>query len=308
MSNAQGGRTTSGDLGRLIELGVNAVINQNNKEYDAEFAKILDVQTSDKAYETDTPFGDFGIAKVKSKGASLEYDDMIAGNSKIYQHVTYALGAIIEWEAMQDDKYQDLGRKAGMGLAKALNQTKEITAANVFNNGYSSTTTWDGQALFSQSHALLKGGTLSNSLPVAAPLSEASLEDACINISRFVDDGDRIIKVLPKSLHIAPENMFNAERILASTLQNDTANNAVNALRSMSKFPGGVHVNHFFTNGDNWFIRTDVDNGGKLFLRNPQPITGMDDDFGTSDYRHKIMQRWSQGVSDFRAYYGSGDN
>ena len=308
MSGAQGGRTTSGDLGRLIERGVNSVINQQNKMYDSEYQYILDVQNSEKAYETDVPFGDFGVAKVKAKGASLEYDDMLAGNSKIYQHVTYALGAQIEWEAMQDDLYQDLGDKAGMGLSKALNQTKEITAANVFNNGYASTTTWDNETLFSQNHKLLKGGTISNALPVAAPLSEASLEDACINISRLVDDGDRIIKVLPMSLHIAPENEFVAQRILGSFLQNDTANNATNALRDMGKFPKGTRVNHFFTNGDNWFIRTDVAEGGKLFLRNPNPITGMDDDFGTSDYRHKIMQRWSQGVSDFRAYYGSGDN
>lgn len=303
---AQGGRTTSGDLGRLIERGVNEVINQQNKMYDAEYRDLVSVQSSEKAYETDVPFGDFGVAKVKDKGASIEYDDMKTGNSKQYQHITYALGAQIEWEALQDNLYMDLGDKAGIGLSKALNQTKEITVANLFNNGYASTTTWDGETLFSQSHKLLKGGTLSNALPVAAPLSEASLEDALINISRFVDDGDRIIKVMPVSLHIAPENMFNADRILLSTQQNDTANNAINAIKG--KFPGGTKVNHFFTNGDNWFIKTDVQNGGKMFLRNPNPITGMDEDFGTSDYRHKIMQRWSQGVSDFRGYYGSGDN
>lgn len=308
MAGGQGGRTTSGDIGRLIERGVNSVFNQQNEMYTPEYQYILDVQSSEKAYETDVPFGDFGLAKVKPKGSSIEYDDMKSGNSKIYQHVTYALGAQIEWEAMQDDLYQDLSVKAGEGLSKALNQTKEITAANVFNNGYGTTTTWDGEALFSTGHKLLKGGTISNVLPTAAPLSEASLEDATINISQFVDDGDRIIKVIPQSLHIAPQNMYVAQRILGSYLQNDTANNATNAMRDMGIFKKGTYVNHFFTNGDNWFIRTDMQNGGKLFLRNANPITGMDDDFGTSDYRHKIMQRWSQGVSDFRQYYGSGNN
>jgi len=308
MAGAQGGRTTSGDQGRLLELGVNTVFNQQNKMYDAEYRHILDVLSSKKAYETNTPFGDFGVAKVKAKGASIEYDDMLAGNSQTYQHVNYALGAIIEYEAIEDNLYMNLGTKAGIGLAKAINQTKEITAANVFNNGYASTTTWDGELLFSQSHKLLKGGTFSNALPVAAPLSETSMEDALINISRLVDDGDRIIKVLAKSLHIAPENEFNAARIMKSTLQNDTDNNAINAMKSLGKFPGGVHINHFFTNGDNWFIRTDVAEGGKLYLRNPQPRTGMDNDFGTDDYRHKISQRWSQGVDDARQYYGSGDN
>ncbi len=308
MSGAQGGRTTSGDQGRLIELGVNTVFNQQNKMYDAEYKHILDVHTSKKAYETNVPFGDFGVAKVKAKGASIEYDDMIAGNSQKYQHVNYALGAIIEMEAIEDNLYMDLGTKAGIGLAKALNQTKEITAANVFNNGYGSTTTWDGEYLFSDSHKLLKGGTFSNMLAVAAPLSEAALEDALINISRLVDDGDRIIKVIAQSLHIAPGNEYNAARILKSTLQNDTANNAINAMKALGKFPKGVHMNHFFTNDDNWFIRTDILDGGKMYFRNPAPKTGMDNDFGTDDYRHKISQRWSQGCDDARQYFGSGDN
>ena len=308
MAGAQGGRTTSGDQGRLIELGVNTVFNQQNKMYDAEYAKILDVLTSKKAYETNVPFGDFGVAKVKAQGASIEYDDMLAGNSKKYLHVNYALGAIITDEAIDDNLYMDLGTKAGMGLSKALNQTKEITAANVFNNGYASTTTWDGIALFSAAHKLLKGGTFSNMLATAAPLSEAALEDALIAIGSLVDDGDRIIKVLAQSLHIATANEFNAERILKSVLQNDTANNATNAMRALGKFPKGVHMNHFFTNAENWFIRTDIMDGGKMYFRNPAPKTGMDNDFGTDDYRHKISQRWSQGVDDARQYFGSGDN
>lgn len=303
-----GGKTTSGDLGRILEAGVNTVINQQNKKYDAEYKDILTIESSSKAYETDVPFGDFGIAKVKAKGSSIEYDDMVTGASKIYQHVTYALGAIIEYEAMEDDQYQDLSVKAGQGLARAMNQTKEIVAANVFNNGYGTTTTWDGVSLFNSSHALLKGGTQSNVLSVAAPLSESSLEDACINISKFKDDGSRTIKVLPVSLHIPSDLQFEAERILGSTLQSATANNDINALRSMGKFPKGAMVNHFLTSTTDWFIRTDVMNGGKMFLRNPNPVTGMDNDFGTSDYRHKIMQRWSVGVSDWRGYYGSGQN
>lgn len=308
MAGAQGGRTNSGDLGRTIEDGVNAVINQSNKEYAPQYSDILSVQSSNKAYETDTPFGDFGAAKVKNKGANLEYDDMVAGNSKKYQHIMYALGALIEYEAMEDERYMDLGVKAGQGLARALNQTKEIVAANVFNQGYGSTTTWDGQSLFSESHALLKGGTMSNMLSTAAPLSEAALEDALINISQFVDDGDRIIKTMPVSLHISPYDVFNAKRIMASTKQSGTANNDLNAIKEMGMLPGGYKVNNFFTNADNWFIKTDMLNGGKMFLRNPTPITGKDNDFGTFDYRHKIAQRWSVGVSDFRGYYGSGNN
>ena len=113
---------------------------------------------------------------------------------------------------------------------------------------------------------------------------------------------------MAQSLHIAPGNEFTAQRILRSTLQNDTANNADNAMRSLGKFPKGVKINHYFTSSDNWFIRTDVLEGGKIYLRNPKPKTGMDNDFNTADFRYKISQRWSEGVDDFRQYYGSGAN
>lgn len=303
-----GGITNSGDMGRLLEDGVNSAILAGEKTYEPEFPKILTVQGSKKAYETDVPFADFGIAKVKDQGASIEYDDMKTGNSKKYQHVNYALGAIITKEAIDDNLYMDMSQKAGKGLIKALNQTKEIVGANVFNNGYASTTTWDGEFLFSASHKQLKGGTYANMLPVAAPLSEASLEDAIIAISKLTDDAGRIIKVIPQSLHIPSDLMFVAQRILGSTLQSGTANNDTNAIKDLGKFPGGVHVNHFFTDTQNWFIRTDVENGGKFFLRQPKPITGMDNDFGTDDYRHKISQRFSVGVSNPRQYFGSGAN
>jgi hypothetical protein len=192
-------------------------------------------------------------------------------------------------------------------LSNSLHQTKETVSANVFNNGYTTTKTWDGENLFSTTHKLIKGGsTFSNMLPTPADLSEAALEDALISVSQYTDDAGLLIKVIVESLHIPPQLEYIAERILRSSLQNDTANNANNAMRSMGRIPKGAFVNHYFTDTENWFLQTDVRQGGKFFNRKDDTYQ-QDNDFGTSNYMHKGTTRFSVGVSDFRAYFGSGD-
>jgi hypothetical protein len=66
--------------------------------------------------------------------------------------------------------------------------TKQVKAADVFNNGFSTSYVGgDGAALFSASHPTIGAGNQSNLLS-AADLSEASLETALISISKIKDD------------------------------------------------------------------------------------------------------------------------
>jgi len=301
------GLTSTSSIARELEEGINAITNQNYKQLSKEYDKILDVQNSKKAYETDVPLAGTGFATVKPEGQGIEYDNMQEGASKRYQNVTYALGGIITQEAIDDNLYIPMIAKMGKMLSNSIHHTKEQVAANVFNNGYNSNFVgWDGQPLFSNAHTQIKGGTYSNVLAVAADLSEASLEDAMIAISQLRDDAGLILNVRAKSLHIHAHNQFNAQRILGSTLQNDTDNNALNAIKSMGMLPGGFHVNHRFEDVENWFLRTDVEDGGKMFLRDDMS-TGQDNDFGTGNYRHKAQCRFSVGFTDPRQYFGSGE-
>jgi len=301
------GITTTSSIARELEEGINAITNQNYSQLPKEYEKILDVQTSKKAYETDVPLAGTGFATTKPEGQGIAYDNMQEGASKRYLNVTYALGGIITEEAIDDNLYLPMIGKIGKMLANSINHTKEQVAANVFNNGYNSGFVgWDGQPLFSDSHSLIKGGTYSNVLAVASDLNEASLEDAMIAIAAFRDDAGLILNVRAKSLHIASANQFNAQRILGSTLQNDTDNNALNAIKSLGMLSGGFHVNHRFEDPENWFLRTDVEDGGKMFIREDMK-TGMDNDFGTGNYRHKAQTRFSVGFTDSRQYFGSGN-
>ena len=301
-----GGITGQGSIARQLQEGINAITNDEYADYEPEWTKILEKFDSEKAYEEDVPFATTGLAKQKPEGQQIEYDAMQEGTLKRYNHIVYALGLIITEEAIRDNLYMDLMMKGGAALKRSLVHTEEQVAANVFNNGYTTSLSVDGNPVFSDSHTSIKSGTQSNVLATAADLSEASLEDAIIATEDFRDEAGLLINAKVETLHIPRQLRFIAERILGSNLQNDTANNAINALRSQSSVPGGWHVNHRFTDPNNWFIRTSVMDGGKFFQRYNHEFD-QDNDFGTSNYRHKGVTRFSVGVTDWRQYFGSGE-
>lgn len=305
MTTVTGGITGQGSIARQLQDGIHAVFQTTYKDFKPQYTLILEIKSSKKAYEEDVPMAGFGLAPVKPEGQQIEYDAQQEATLKRYRHVVYAKGTIITEEAQDDGLYLDLGMRAGRLLKRSLVHTEEEVSADVFNLGYTTELLWDGLSVFNGSHKLIKGGTYSNLLDTPADLSEAALEDAIIAMRDFRDDGGLLINAAPQTLHIPAELMFTAERILGSSLQNDTANNAINAIRSMGVLPGGAHVNDRFTSLKNWFIRSDVDNGGCFFRRRDYRV-GQDNDFGTSNLRWKCSTRFSVGVSDGRQYFGSG--
>lgn len=305
--SVQGGVQTTGDMARLLEDGVNAVANQDYEELSKEYEEMYSVESSDKAYETDVPVTNLSTATQKPEGNGITYDTSSELNSKIYKHVTYALGTIITEEAIEDNRYLQLMPKAGRDLKRSLNEAKELVAANHFNNGYSAALSnmWDGKALFANDHLLGGGGTQSNVLPTAADLSEAALEDMMIAIKKLVDDKGLLIQARAQTLFLPPELCFVAERILKSILQSGTANNDINALKNMGFLPGGYKVINRLNNPKNWWVDTNVPEGNKFFMRRGDTFKA-DGDFNTGNYRHKGTCRFSLGTTDYRANYGSG--
>lgn len=303
----QGNLTGQGNISRLLQEGINAIAHDEYYDYEPEYTKILSVEDSEKAYEEDVALAGFGLAKQKPEGTATEYDNEQQGWVTRYQHTVFSLGTIITFEAIINNLYKDMMVRAGRMLKRSLVHTEEQVSANVFNRGYNSAfPTGDGEPVFSQNHLLIKGGTFANAFSTFTDLSEAAVEDAIIAIEDFRDDAGLLIDAKPFSLHISRSNQFVARRIMGSFLQNDTANNAINALRDGDYLPGGYHINHRFTNQKNWFLRTSVPDNGKFFRRLDH-LFDQDNDFGTSNYRHKGITYFSVGVTDTRGYYGSGD-
>lgn len=294
----------SGSFAKALWPGVNAWYGKAYNEYSVEYTKLFDTFKSSKAFEEDVGVSSFGLAVQKSEGAPITYDSERQAFITRYQHVTYALGFIITREVMDDDQYAIVGQRKAQGLAFSMRQTKEILGANVYNryntSGYVG---GDGVTLLSTSHPTLAGGTWSNQIATSSDLSEAALEQAVIDIAGFTNDRGLLIAVKPKTLVIPRQLMFEAKRILGSEGRVGTDNNDLNAIKNMGMIPETV-VNHYLTDTDAWFIRTDVPHGMKYFERRADSFD-MDNDFETENAKYKATARYSFGWTDPRGIYGS---
>ena len=295
----------TGSFSKALWPGVNAWYGKAYDEYPVEWTDLFDKYTSRKAFEEDVGVSSFGLAAIKPEGQAVTYDTETQGYITRYTHVAYALGFIVTKEAFEDDQYDVVAERRAKGLAFSMRQTKETVAANVYNRAFNSSYVGgDGLEMISTAHTNVAGGTWSNELATAANLSEAALEQAVIDISRLKNDRGLLIQIIPQSLHIPPELQFTAERILKSQYRVGTANNDINALVSMGKFPKGVKVNHYFTSTTAWFLRTNTPDGLKYFERRPDAFTE-DNDFDTENAKFKATTRYSFYWTDPRQIYGT---
>jgi len=256
------GTITTGSFSKLLWPGIKKIYGDTYNEYPQEYSQIFDKTTSDKAYEEYVGTSMFGLAPIKTQGGAVAYDSAQQGFITRLTNIVYALGFVITREMYDDNQYGDFMKRFSKALAFSMRQTKEIVCANVINRaetaGY---TGGDGVVLSSASHPNIAGGTWSNKLTVASDLTGDALESAAIQIMGFTNDRGLTISAMPQKLIIPTTLLFEAERILKSSLEYDTANNAVNALKSKGVFPGGIVVNHYLTDADAWTIKTNVQDG-----------------------------------------------
>lgn len=298
------GVITTGSHPKALWPGIKAWFGRVYDEHTPEFPDLFEMDTSDKAYEEDVQVTGFGLAPVKDQGSSVLYDSESQGFVKRYTNVAYGLGYIVTYEELKDNLYEVVSKRRSQALAFSGRQTKENVGANVYNRAFNSSFVGgDGVELISTAHPS-KAGNWSNHLTTAADMSETSIEDLCIQISKATNDRGLKFSNKPRCLIVPPDLKFEAHRIVKSTLQNDTANNAVNALRSMSVFPDGIKVNHYLTDADAWFIRTNAPRGMMCLQREAYSFQ-MDNDFDTKNAKAAFYERYVFGWTDPRQAYGS---
>lgn len=301
-----GGVINTGSHPKLLWPGIFDTWGQIYDSHAKEYTDLYDIKSSDKAYEQAVQVTPFSIAPVKGQGAPVTYDGEVQGVVTTYQHIAYALGYIVTFEELRDNLYKEVATRRAQANAFSMQQTVETVCAFPYNNAFATTyfTTADGAALCSTAHVNATGGTYSNALSPAADLSEASIEDLSIQIMGATNDTGQPINIMPRSLHIARQEWYNANRILKSVLQSDTANNNINVLKATNAFPEGIKMNHYFTSAHPWFIRTNVLNGMTMFWRD-EPMFDQDNDFDTKNAKAASYMRFSVGCTDPRGIYGS---
>ena len=292
-----------GQLVKELEPGLNALFGLEYKRYENQHAEIYATESSDRAFEEEVMLSGFANAQVKPEGSGITFDNAQETYTARYTHETVALAFAITEEAIEDNLYDRLASRYTKALARSMANTKQVKAVNPLINGFGTFTSGDGVSLFNALHPTV-AGTVSNTLAVAADLNETSLEQSLIDIAAFTDE--RGLKVAAKGMKmiIPSELQFTAERLMKTDQRVGTADNDINAIRSMGMVPQGYSVNNFLTDPDAFYLITDVPNGMKYFDRSPIK-TSMEGDFDTGNVRYKARERYSFGVSDFRGIFAS---
>jgi hypothetical protein len=294
---------STGSFAKALWPGVNTWYGKTYGDWKEEYSKMFDTHKSRKAWEEDVLVSSFGLAQQMGEGAGVPYDTEQQGFVTRYTHVNYGLGFIITRNMVEDDLYDVVGARKASSLARSMRQTKETIGANVYNRAFNSNYTGgDGLEMCSTAHLNVAGGTWSNELTTPADISEAALEQACIDIGKWTDDRGLKVALRPKMLIVPIDLDFETNKIMKTEYEVGTANNTVNIVRS--RFPAGVFVSHYLTDTDAWFVRTDADNGLKYWTRRDDAFA-TDNDFDTDNAKYKATSRYSFGWSDPRGIYGS---
>ena len=291
-------------LVKELEPGLNALFGLEYKQYANEHAEIFDTETSDRAFEEEVMLSGFANAAVKPEGQGVTFDDAQETFTARYTNETIALAFAITEEAIEDNLYDRLASRYTKALARSMANTKQVKAAAVLNNAFDSNFAGgDGVELCSAVHPTL-AGTFANELATPAELNETSLEQSLIDIAAFTDERGLKIAAQGVKLVIPSALQFTAERLMKSAGRVGTADNDINAIASMGMVPQGYVVNHYLTSAKKFFIKTDVPNGLKHFVRSPIK-TSMEGDFDTGNVRYKARERYVFGFSDPRGIFGS---
>ena len=293
-----------GQLVKELEPGLNALFGLEYKRYENQHAEIFDTENSDRAFEEEVMLSGFANAQTKPEGSAVTFDNAQETFTSRYTHETIALAFSITEEAIEDNLYDRLASRYTKALARSMANTKQVKAANVLNNAFDSNFAGgDGKELLATDHPTI-AGTFSNELATSADLNETSLEQSLIDINAFTDERGLKIAARGVKMIIPSALQFTAERLMKSAGRTATADNDINAIASMGMIPQGYVVNNFLSDDDAFFIKTDVPNGMKMFVRAPIK-TAMEGDFDTGNVRYKARERYSFGFSDPRGMFGS---
>lgn len=288
--------------------GILAWFGDEYTDWEPIWEKLVEVHGSDKQFEKFQGITNYGLAGIKDQGAGIPYRDKFQGFPREIINISYGIGSTITYEMMRYDQY-DKFRSIPEQLAKSVRKTEETVVANLLNNGFSTavnpTLTADGKSLFNSAHLLVAANatTQKNTPGTAADLSQTSLEQMYIDVSRFVDDQNLPIVVSPQKLIVTPEQQHLARKILETEYEVDSGNNTINPVSS-ARMPLELIISPWLTDADAWFIKTD-EKDGLVLTDVDQVMLDRDNDFDTKNLKFSAMRLFGVGAVNYLGYYAS---
>lgn len=300
----------TGAFSELLWPGIESIFGDSYKDYPSIWEQLVTKHDSDKQFEKFQGMTNFGLAAVKDQGSQVVYRDKFQGFPKEIINVSYGLGSTITYEMMRYDQYNKF-RSIPEQLAKSVRKTEETVVHNILNNGFSTATNpalaADGLSLFNASHRLVAANNITqrNTPATASDLSQTALEQAYIDISRFVDDQNLPIVVTPQKLIVPSELQHLARKILETEYEVGTGNNTINPVSTMrANKKLQVIDTPWLTDMDAWFIKTDEEDG-IAFTNVDEVMLDRDNDFDTKNLKFSALRVFGVGAVNPLGYYGS---
>lgn len=292
---------TTGTLPEALYPGIAETWGTSYKQYPALYPEFFKVESSDQNFEKEQQFTGTPIASVKEEGNQVTFERIYQGYQKEYRHYTYSIGASVTQEMVEDDQYNIINQIPKF-LSRSLREVEEVVAHLQLNNGFTTNTGPDGQALFSTAHPLVgTGGTLSNTPTTPADLTETALENAIISLMDWTDDQGLKAMTKPKTLVVPTAYAMTARKILETQYKVGTADNDKNIVNTYNL---KLVVSPYITDSDAWFLFTDAEMGLKFKVRRPATLQKFNDD-RTQNMNVITTKRFSTGFTDWRAAYAS---
>jgi hypothetical protein len=291
----------TGSFPKLLKPGIAKIFGNIYENYTPIWSKVFETVDSKLKYEEAVEVTGFGLAGVKAEGGNTRYDSAQQGYVNRAQNITYALGFEITQEALMFNQYLKEADFKSKMLGFSMTTTKEINGADIFNKGFTAGYTYgDGQVLFSSAHPTLSGN---QSNLISADLSEAALEDMAVLIGQFKNSKGLIVKAQPKALVVPTALKFEACRILKSVQQPGTANNDINAIKTMGMFPEIIE-NPYLDDTDAFFATTSIPAGFTQYNASPIKLRSFED-IDSGNMKTTASETYVFTVNDWRAGVGS---
>ena len=239
------------------------------------------------------------------EGTDYTFTKTRAGANKTLVPKKYGLGFSISEETVEDGKF-DFIADSVRKLAESAIESRELAAIDIFNNAFSSSTSWDGQALCSTAHTVPSGLTFRNKPSSDADLSVSSLDQALTDFeTQFIRDSGKLVRMTPKVLLVHPSQKRYAMELIGSELKADTNNNNMNSLKSEGL---RVVTSARLTDSDAWFLLAAPSDTGLVIVERKGIETkaaGPDAGFINDSIMYKSRYREIVGVTHAYGIYGS---
>ena len=250
-------RGTFSELHDNLDRTVYTLLGKEWKERKKIWTQIYDVKKSKKRSEVFMTVTGVGDIPEKPEGQPFTTDIIQKGYDREVLHTEFGNMFEVTMTALEDDKTDILASHAKWFMF-AARVVQEKRAHLLFNNGFTTETSPDGQAIFATAHPLKGGGTARNRPATDADLSWNALHQAIIdwNTDQKFEAGQFIMPTEDLTLFVPPHLLLTADRIINSKQLPGVADNDRNSLNAL--FNIKVVSSPYLTDTDAWFLLSNA--------------------------------------------------